>query len=179
MRILFGIALMTLLVTSNGCSSSSSAQNAIVIEEPGAGVTVFALEQLNSSQVIFVGTSDTGIFDDFEPWVSDGTEAGTRRVLDINPGTTGSIDLGVGGTYFVVIDDIAYFVANDGINGPALWSSDGTETGTVLEAVLLPSSVFFEHQSISAAGDTIFVGGLSTELDGDPIDRHLFSITLD
>ena len=61
-----------------------------------------------------------------ELWKSDGTEAGTVRVKDINPGSASSDprDLtNVNGTLF--------FSAYDGSSGRELWRSDGTEAGTV------------------------------------------------
>ncbi|MFP2899315.1 ELWxxDGT repeat protein [Corallococcus sp. 4LFB] len=33
-----------------------------------------------------------------------------------------------------------FFVADDGVNGPELWSTDGTEGGTVLVADLRPGA---------------------------------------
>jgi ELWxxDGT repeat protein len=68
-----------------------------------------------------------------EPWISDGTPAGTRLVKDINP-TTGSGSFGdilhVGGT--------AYLMADDGVHGLELWRTDGTPDGTRLIADLTP-----------------------------------------
>jgi ELWxxDGT repeat protein len=63
---------------------------------------------------------------DVELWKSDGTEAGTVRVKDINSGTTGSYPgflTNVGGTL--------YFAASDGSSGKELFKSDGSEAGTV------------------------------------------------
>ena len=62
----------------------------------------------------------------FELWKSDGTEAGTLRVKDINPGAGGSSPFG-----FTVLNNTLYFSADDGTNGFELWKSDGTEAGTV------------------------------------------------
>jgi ELWxxDGT repeat protein len=69
-----------------------------------------------------------------EPWFSDGTEAGTVRLRDINPGTPD----GIPGTSLsdfpglgpVVVGDVAYFAADDGVSGVELWRSDGTTAGT-------------------------------------------------
>jgi ELWxxDGT repeat protein len=69
-----------------------------------------------------------------EPWVSDGTRAGTRLLLDIHPGPARSAP-GEGMT----LDGIVYFTANDGKHGRALWRTDGTAGGTWLVAEVVPS----------------------------------------
>ena len=74
----------------------------------------------------------------FELWKSDGTEAGTLLVKNIGDGngsiaTTARAD-------FAVIGNALYFVANDGVNGPALWRSDGSSGGTTLVKDIRPTS---------------------------------------
>jgi len=88
---------------------------------PG-GFTVFNTALYFSA---FDGTSG------FELWRSDGTEAGTVRVKDINPGPGGSSPFG-----FTVLNNALYFSADDGTNGFELWKSDGTEAGTVRVKVI-------------------------------------------
>ena len=67
----------------------------------------------------------------FELWVTDGTEAGTRLVKDINPGPDNSFP-----TNFVGLGGTLYFTANAGVAGTQLWKSDGTEGGTMKVADL-------------------------------------------
>ncbi len=71
-----------------------------------------------------------------ELWKSDGTATGTVLVKDINVGSGSTFGNdpreGFGNNYAVVINNILYFIANDGINGWEIWKSDGTATGTVL-----------------------------------------------
>ena len=62
-----------------------------------------------------------------ELWVSDGTIDGTRLLIDINPGASGSNP-----AYFTLYDEKVYFSANDGTYGAELWVSDGTEAGTFM-----------------------------------------------
>ncbi len=76
----------------------------------------------------------------FEPWVSDGTEAGTHLVRDIRPGPDGSSNPAFN-PFFISIVPIGQRVvyrANDGSTGYELWSSDGTEQGTSLVADIAP-----------------------------------------
>jgi ELWxxDGT repeat protein len=77
-----------------------------------------------------------------EPWVSDGTAAGTRRVTDINqqiyPFPFGGFP-GVGSSTpgpAVWTGSRFLFAADDGIHGRELWSTDGTAAGTALLADL-------------------------------------------
>jgi ELWxxDGT repeat protein len=67
-----------------------------------------------------------------ELWKSDGTETGTVKVKDINPGLVSSL-VDSGGTVF--------FAAVDGVHGSELWRSDGTETGTVMVKDINPGSM--------------------------------------
>ena len=61
-----------------------------------------------------------------ELWRTDGTEAGTTLVKNINP--TGNSNL----WGFYPHDGYLYFSANDGTTGVELWRTDGTEAGTQL-----------------------------------------------
>jgi ELWxxDGT repeat protein len=63
----------------------------------------------------------------FELWRTDGTEAGTVRVKDINPGPAASSPFG-----FTLFNGAWYFEADDGAKGRELWKTDGTEAGTVM-----------------------------------------------
>jgi ELWxxDGT repeat protein len=62
-----------------------------------------------------------------ELWVSDGTEAGTYLVKDINPGTGSALAYP---NNLLLLNGKLFFIADDGVNGNELWVSDGTEAGT-------------------------------------------------
>ena len=64
-----------------------------------------------------------------ELWKSDGTEAGTALVKDINQLGYGS---GLYPQFFTLFNGKMYFNAQDAANGPKLWMSDGTAAGTSL-----------------------------------------------
>jgi ELWxxDGT repeat protein len=79
----------------------------------------------------FLATSDAS---GREPWVSDGTGAGTMLLRDIREGATGSATASTNRTYFHAWNGQALFSADDGVVGSALWSTDGTLGGTKLVA---------------------------------------------
>jgi len=69
-----------------------------------------------------------------ELWKTDGTDAGTLLVKDINPGSADSNP-----AYFMVLGGNFYFSASDGVHGTELWKSDGTAAGTQLVKDINPS----------------------------------------
>src|SRR6266545_6622960 len=90
---------------------------------------------------------------DFELWKTDGTEAGTVRVKDINLGPGGSDPFG-----FTVFNNALYFAANDGTSGHELWKTDGTEAGTVRVKDINPGAGGSAH--FSSFGLTVFNNAL-------------------
>lgn len=63
-----------------------------------------------------------------------------RILKDINAGSDGSDPKS-----FIIYKDLLYFVADNGVDGPAVWRTDGTESGTELffestETTLSPNS---------------------------------------
>jgi ELWxxDGT repeat protein len=70
-----------------------------------------------------------------ELWKSDGTEAGTVLVKDINPDPTAA-----GPDSLIHVNGTLFFSANDGVSGRELWKSDGTEAGTVRVKDLFPGA---------------------------------------
>ncbi|HEX9941165.1 MAG TPA: ELWxxDGT repeat protein [Thermoanaerobaculia bacterium] len=105
-------------------------------------------------ETVFFGASD-GIHGS-ELWRTDGTEAGTRLVADICPGSCASTPRSL-----ATVGNLVFFVADDGIHGTELWKSDGTAAGTVLVRDLIPEDQY------------AWIDGL-TEVDG----LLLFSFTV-
>ncbi|WZO98895.1 FG-GAP-like repeat-containing protein [Isosphaeraceae bacterium EP7] len=66
----------------------------------------------------------------FEVWKSDGTDAGTVIVKDINPGQGDSLPTTE--NPLTAYNGSVYFAANDGTHGFELWKTDGTGAGTVM-----------------------------------------------
>ena len=83
-----------------------------------------------------------------ELWRTDGTTAGTVRVMDIRPGWRSS------GVYGIArVGDVAYFEANDGVHGYELWVTDGTTLGTHMVKDILPGAAGGNPQQISYNDD--------------------------
>jgi ELWxxDGT repeat protein len=63
-----------------------------------------------------------------EPWITDGTAAGTRRLADVCPGPCNAVESGIAaGTGSHVV----FVAVSDPVAGPGeLWSTDGTPAGT-------------------------------------------------
>ena len=76
-------------------------------------------------------------------WKSDGTEAGTVLVKDINPGSFyPGFPYGSFPGDFTEWAESLFFSAIDRTNGRELWKTDGTEAGTVLVKDINPGSSY-------------------------------------
>jgi ELWxxDGT repeat protein len=83
----------------------------------------------------------------FEPWVTDGTAAGTRLLRDICPGACGSfpfVPTPLGNRVLFVA-----FTGEEGRDGQEIWRTDGTTAGTV-RVTDFASSHPFEHDTSTA-----------------------------
>lgn len=78
-----------------------------------------------------------------ELWKSDGTEAGTKMVKNINqkPGAS-IIDTTTSLPRMGLVSHLnkVFFAANDSINGPELWVTDGTDAGTHMVKDIMPGN---------------------------------------
>lgn len=88
-----------------------------------------------------------------ELWSSDGTGPGTGMVKDIWPGGSGSMPhlLTV-----CILEQLLYFIAEDGTTGPELWKSDGTEAGTVLVKDIYPGPTGCSTTAMVAMDNVLF-----------------------
>ena len=103
-----------------------------------------------------------------ELWKSDGSEAGTALVSDINSGPLGSYPC-----FFTDSGKFVWFVADDGVHGAELWRSDGTSLGTFMVEDLNPGSdggmqndCTADSSAPVASKDTLFFPAGSQGLDG-------------
>lgn len=125
---------------SNGISGGTGTISLVkTINPTGSAFEKYFYSSSNTPKTGFLGSSFFFFANDgvhgMELWKSDGTTAGTVMVKDINP--TGSCRTGEG-TYLVnnnlcyKIGNRIYFIANDGVHGDELWTSDGTPSGTFM-----------------------------------------------
>ena len=96
-----------------------------------------------------------------ELWRSDGTTAGTELVKDIHVGPQSSFVFNpFSEAELENVNGVLYFRADDGVNGEAIWSTDGTETGTVLVAdnpnPPLAYTSFWPHDFTNVNGTLFF-----------------------
>jgi len=119
----------------------------------------------NPANFIRLGNSTCFIANDelhgYELWITDGTEAGTTRVKDINPGVGdgcfyhGSVFRKI--SQLQVLGKNVYFFANDGVHGFELWCSDGTDLGTHLVKDIMPGAGSSSTDlSITRAGSYLY-----------------------
>ncbi|WP_395693544.1 hypothetical protein [Nocardioides sp.] len=104
--------------------------------------------QIGGRLVFAATTTRAGL----EPWVTDGTQAGTRMVADLVPGGSGSDPRG-----FVAYRGRFYFLAGVASGGYGLWTTDGTRAGTQI--------VFDEligAANLVRAGSRLFFVGATT-----------------
>ena len=119
---------------------------------PGAGSSV-AVPPVEAQVTAALGSTFFFLADDGsgeELWASDGTEAGTRRVKDVWPGSRGSEP-----RWLTVAGGRLFFSAADGAHGRELWMSNGTEAGTVMVSDLLPGAGSSLPRELAAAGHMV------------------------
>ncbi len=144
------------LFKTDGTDAGTTALNSTVVSG-GTFATLFAL----GNKLLFmyngfkpgIPSTATGR----EPWVSDGTDAGTKLLKDINATTASSTPAN-----FCKIGNTVFFGANDGVNGSGLWKTDGTEAGTVMVKNIGPTNLvnvngtLFFCASTSATGQELW-----------------------
>lgn len=107
-----------------------------------------------NNQLLFVANDGVS---GAELWITDGTEAGTQLLKDINAGAANS-DI----EFLTVLNGKAYFRAKTTANGNELWSTDGTESGTQLLKDINPGTgdgLYFQKVHFAQYNDKIYFTG--------------------
>lgn len=114
MKILLTVIITFLLIPLQG-------QRLVKDLSPGSGHMPLSFYGSLKNGFIFVCYSEYG----YEPWISDGTAAGTKMIKDINPGQNSSLS----SSFYYFNDTIMYFTGRV-VNENYLWRTDGTAKGT-------------------------------------------------
>ncbi len=117
--------------------------------QPGATLDEFAVAQ---DRLFFAGND--GVHGR-ELWVSDGSEAGTHMVKDINPGPEWAL-----GMYqlspMAELHSFVFFSATDGVHPYYLWRTDGTEEGTQIVRDSADGQPIGPGWTMTRVGDVLF-----------------------
>ena len=140
---------------TDGTTSGTSEIRSFSIDDSSRGIS----ELTNVNETLFFVASGISIpiipgttLSNNELWKSDGTEAGTVQVKDINPGFTTSSNP----NNLTDISGTLFFTADDGTNGRELWKSDGTETGTVLIEDINPGEASSNPDKLTDVNGTAY-----------------------
>ena len=117
---------------------------------PTLGSFPYNLTVLNN--MLFFRSSGDGVVPNLndELWRSDGTEAGTVIVKDINPNAGAEI------LYLTRSENLLFFTADDGVSGNELWRTDGSAAGTFITKDLNNSSAAYPQGFAASGNDLVF-----------------------
>ncbi len=117
------------------------------------------LAEINGELFFLASNPATGT----EPWISDGTEAGTRLLADINPLSSSSLDPnGVLDTAWFAGE--LYFQASSASTGSELWKTDGLSPGTQLVADLEPGPIGSSPSGMLSTGSQVLFAAESSSV---------------
>ncbi|HEX4962358.1 MAG TPA: ELWxxDGT repeat protein [Thermoanaerobaculia bacterium] len=125
------------LWASDGTPAGTRRLKRIAAVKPGQGLSVNpglpdGFLAVAAGRVFFAG--DDGAHGS-ELWVSDGTAAGARMLVNIARGASGSA---IGS--FAAVGNRVFFAADDGVHGRELWVTNGTAAGTRMVADIVPGA---------------------------------------
>ena len=137
------VAVCTLAVAASGAWAALGEPAQVADINPGpAGSSAFATTAYGRSVVFRAGNPTIGD----EPWISDGTVAGTVP-LEVAPGPGSSAP----GSFTPVGDRLVFLAV--GVGGDELWGTDGTAAGTAPVLDINPGPASSNPRSFLSLGD--------------------------
>lgn len=109
------------------------------------------LTNVNGTLYFSASTGSTAPGTGRELWKSDGTDAGTVMVKDINAGTGSSTP-----TKLTNVNGTLLFAAATSSNGIELWKSDGTDAGTVLVKDIIAGGISSSPDLLTNINGTVY-----------------------
>lgn len=147
--------LVVVLAANFSPASAFTAPTMVKDINPGAGdASPVGFFPIAGKLVFFANDGLSGT----EPWVSDGTVAGTFQLMDVWPGPNGGFNPSC--TICNAVSDgiTVYFAASDGSGGAQLWRTDGTTLGT--SKVFAGSTAF----ALGMMGNKVFFTNSNSQL---------------
>jgi ELWxxDGT repeat protein len=148
--------------------SDGTEAGTVLVKDLAPGDPNYGLPQnimlLNGLVFFLASAPATGL----ELWTSDGSEAGTILVKDIIPGVGSGFTPGAAASNPMIgYNGQLLFRAFDGTNGTELWTSDGTEGGTVLLKDINPGTLTSNPSGFKEFNGIVYfnaIGGQGFEL---------------
>ncbi len=125
------LPLFLLLLCLSICTTAQSNEFHLLTE------TGFGAPTVLGDKMIFVSSNDAL---GSEIWISDGTEAGTTVLRDIEPGEEDSNP-----NRLTLVGDKVYFVATTTEFGREIWVTDGTTEGTKMVKDIIPGEAGLDY----------------------------------
>ena len=152
----FGVSKDQQTVIAQQSATAASEPYMIKDINPEGDSDPWQYAEMNGKIYFSASTEENGA----ELWVTDGTEAGTYMVKDINPYGPNGNDLDSDPLFLTVYNNELYFRATNTLTGTELWKSDGTEAGTVLVKNIYPEDGMGAAESSDPYGFVEFNGEL-------------------
>jgi len=121
------------LMVTDGTPSGTRVLLNLPLDSQGYGIVANTFTDFNGKLLFWDTHASTGE----EPYLSDGTDAGTHLVRDINVLPSGNQDI----KFFTTLGQQTYFLANDAAHGRGLWVTQGAPNDGVFLHALPPMDI--------------------------------------
>lgn len=160
-RGLLSILLVSLFFISDLKAQSQYVYTRIDINPGSGGSRPLYITGIDSLIYFFADDGTHG----WEPWVSDGTQAGTRLLKDLTPGQLGGHPYQ--GVTFIKYNGKVYF-SGHGPDGYELWETDGTTAGTKLVKDINPGPASSNPTLMAVCNGLLYFSALNDTYGREP-----------